>query len=969
MNRLIPFVLAAALVPTLAFGQAETTGSVSGSVADEDGRPLVSVKVTVSGPAIQGERSFSTDKSGKFLAPFLPPGTYVFELVAPSMKPDQYTVRVGVGQSFPLSVTMKKGEGISESVTVYGSLSKLDTTAGGESFSYDKTINQLPVVNRTLEAVATLAPNISFGPTPGTLSIAGAPSFDTTVLLDGAEISDPYFGSAPVVYMEQALEEVQVMTSGVSARYGRFQGGVINAVTKSGGNTFDGEIRVDVFNESWNDTSPANETQSDTLNQVYSGTFGGPILKDHLWFFLGARYIPTQDTNRQTALTLVDFTTQYDETRYSGKLTGAITPDHVLSLGYLQFSGDTTSYAGLPPADLFATTGVRSDPRKISTFEYQGILTDNMFLNFQATRKRVNITAGASDPSLGSPFLDFYGSSFQIWHNHWWDAADPSTRNNDTASIGMTNVISAGSWGDHTLEYGFQYVNSITGGENRQSSTGLNLLNYDALFGTPFTDTDANLPGANPSDPRFNLISYYDLLAGAPGGLTYKWIALPLGGNQELKNYAVFIQDGWQKGKWRVDAGLRYEQYKGTGPQPIFDMNFAKLAPRLGVTYNIDQNWQLQATWGRYVSRFNDNVAAAVTGVSGAPYVVQLYTGPTQCPIGTYCMNYDDVEAALQNSAYWGITTKVTDTNQPTRFLADNINAPYADDLTFSVKRALPHNSGTFTLNFVNRQYRDLLSGYVGGQGPPVTVTDPLGSGLVANYDRTIWQNAGPAKRDYNALSATFDYRPSARWNVGGNYTYSTTQGNYEGEGRNTPASGSIIGVYPNSVNQATAYPYGYLSDDIRHRLRTWANYTFDFHRSGSFVVGAIGTYQSGLPYSLSGNQSYKNDPNYLNDQGSYTYFTNGRGNQRFGGFWAIDLSGRYQIVAAKDFSFSAQLIVRNVTNQSAMIAFNTGGSVAVGPNPGEQLVFVPGSKFGTFRNNLDFQTPRSYNFNVGFQF
>src|SRR5262249_45390737 len=152
-----------------------------------------------------------------------------------------------------------------------------------------------------------------------------------------------------------------------------------------------------------------------------------------------------------------------------------------------------------------------------------------------------------------------------------------------------------------------------------------------------------------------------------------------------------------------------------------------KLAPRLGVTYNIDQDWQLQAQWGRYVSRLNDNVASFVTGVGGAPYVVQVYTGPTTCPVGTYCQTYADLEAALANNANWGITTKVTDTTQPTRFLADNMNAPYADDLNLTVKRALPRHTGTVTLGYTNRRYRDLLSGFVGGQGPPVTVNDPLG--------------------------------------------------------------------------------------------------------------------------------------------------------------------------------------------------------------------------------------------------
>ena len=113
-------------------------------------------------------------------------------------------------------------------------------------------------------------------------------------LLNGVDINDNLFGTANNLFIEDALEEVAILTSGISAEYGRFSGGVINAVTKSGGNKFHGSFRTDFTNSAWQDESRWRRTPSaagrgtthiDKTNFIYQATLGGPILKDRLWFF------------------------------------------------------------------------------------------------------------------------------------------------------------------------------------------------------------------------------------------------------------------------------------------------------------------------------------------------------------------------------------------------------------------------------------------------------------------------------------------------------------------------------------------------------------------------------------------------------------------------------------------------------------------------------------------------------------
>jgi hypothetical protein len=259
-------------------------------------------------------------------------------------------------------------------------------------------------------------------------------------------------------------------------------------------------------------------------------------------------------------------------------------------------------------------------------------------------------------------------------------------------------------------------------------------------------------------------------------------------------------------------------------------------------------------------------------------------------------------------------------------------------------------------------------------------VTDPFGSGAQFPLDNTIYDNCSTCMRDYDAVTMTFDYRPSAKWDIGGNYVYSKTRGNYEGEGRNTPASGSIIGNYPRSVDQSAAFPYGYTDDDIRHRVRTWGSYRLDFGRAGNLSMGGILWYRSGQAWNRTAGVALTPDPVYLNETGSFTKFFNGRGNDRFDGFWNLDATFKYQFNFWRDLGAYVKLDILNVTNEDNVISFDTSGVITAGSNPqrweprradlsaGTCQTLSAGNvpypdtrcrNFGRIRNQLDYQSPR----------
>jgi hypothetical protein len=957
------------LLPLAALGQALTTGRISGRIVAEGGSPLAGVTVTVTSAERNFEREATTDSDGHYTFALLPPGDYTLAAAVAGYQAAVLRVPVRIGETVPLDVELVAGgEVISDEMTVVGTASVLETTNTGDSFDYDTLINNLPVTDRTLESVALLSPGIFDGPTSGTLSISGAPSFDTTVLLDGAEVSDPYFGSAPIIYLEDALDEVQVLTSGVSARYGRFQGGVVNAVTKSGTNEYEGTFRLQLENEDWNSTTPFGEEQEDDLSKSYQGVLGGPILQDRAWFFVGGRTIP-ETSSALTAFNGETVVSTTNQDRWQVKLNGALSSSHMFEVSHLEYEQETLNDDGLPLGEAIAA-GTRSDPRTLDSISYQGVLTDSTFLELQGTRKDVAIAIGG-DPNGRSPFLDL--ANFTVYNNSWWDFTDPSVRDNETLSGTLTQFFDGGRLGLHGVEAGVQYVKSTTGGDNRQSVTNFNLLALNPDF----------YAGDVGGTSRYNLLS-----EGA-----VRWEALTLGGDQSLENLAVYLHDTITLGRWRFDLGARWEKYEGAGPIAPLSLDFSELVPRLGVTYELSSNWQLQATYGRYISRLNDNVGNDLTGVGAAPRIESFYLGPTLLNASAA-----EVEAALRNDANWLLINLIGDPNQPTGYPATDLIAPYSDDISLSVRHGFANNRGSAVLSYVDREYSALLDSFSGRvcsdygldferPCPAGDITEVTIGGDEFLLDTEVWANNPDATRDYQALVLTGDYHVTPRWMVGGNYTYSRLRGNYEGEASNQPASGSGMGDW-----ERAQYPDGNdsgpLFADIPHRLNLWSTYNLDFGSRGRLVVGNLLQLRSGQAWDKVVNLTVQSTPVYVSEDGqSYNHFFE-RGAGRFDDVWSLDGSLRYELPLWPHLAPWVMLSVKNLFDNDGLIAHSTVGDVlrdgddeivldaagrptwiAVGNcGPGDEPS-TECSGFGRIRDENDYQLPRELQLSVGLRF
>ena len=213
-----------------------------------------------------------------------------------SFAPVKRSADVLLGLSAEQNVTLTAAGRTEEVQVVASAPAPIVNPTVGANYKNEE-ITALPVL-RTVLGISLLAPgSTENSSTAGQLNINGAMGHDNIFMVNGVDVDDNLFGTPQNLFIEDAIEETQILTSGISAEYGRFTGGVINAITKSGGNTFSGSGRMNLESPNWSDETPFEDSRNITrvkdLQQIYEGTFGGPILRNRLWFFGAGRSAET----------------------------------------------------------------------------------------------------------------------------------------------------------------------------------------------------------------------------------------------------------------------------------------------------------------------------------------------------------------------------------------------------------------------------------------------------------------------------------------------------------------------------------------------------------------------------------------------------------------------------------------------------------------------------------------------------
>ncbi len=298
----IALTLCLALALAATSSAQELTGSIRGTVVDNDGNPLPGVLVKASSPALMGTQSAITPANGTFRFPSLPPGTYTVTAELQGFKNfirENVVVRVGMVVTIDINMEMSV---LAEEITVTAASPVVDVQSTKIAVVMDKELLKNIPMARDLYDIVNSAPGaISEGQTyRRTSSIHGATVRSNTYAFDGVNMNDPVVMYPLTNINFDVMDEVEMITGGHPASVGYTDGAYINIVTKSGGNRLSGGLvlyyTAEGFNQRlWTDEQftamGVAKSAVDKSNIDGSLTLGGPIIRDKLWFFTNGRYI------------------------------------------------------------------------------------------------------------------------------------------------------------------------------------------------------------------------------------------------------------------------------------------------------------------------------------------------------------------------------------------------------------------------------------------------------------------------------------------------------------------------------------------------------------------------------------------------------------------------------------------------------------------------------------------------------
>jgi hypothetical protein len=280
-------VLSAVFLPLFTFAQTEF-GSIQGRVTDIDSESISGVFLIASSPSsIGGNVITSSDDRGFYKFPVLSPGLYELKAEFEGYQTiARKNIRLNLGSTVTIDFTLQP-ETVSETITVVGTPSLIDTTTTAMSKTVPAEIVQNLPNPQDITAI------LSFTPGVGDDQVAyGATGFTANrIWIDGVDVSSPTLGQLYASMNYNWIEEVQVTGLGAPAEYGEYTGIVGNFLTRSGSNSFHGLFETFFQNENLvSNNTPDTDLQSKFNSYDVTGQLGGPILRDKLWFFTGFHY-------------------------------------------------------------------------------------------------------------------------------------------------------------------------------------------------------------------------------------------------------------------------------------------------------------------------------------------------------------------------------------------------------------------------------------------------------------------------------------------------------------------------------------------------------------------------------------------------------------------------------------------------------------------------------------------------------
>jgi hypothetical protein len=960
--------------------QAGVTGAIRGTVLDDQRSAVRSATVILESSALQGRLTAIPRDDGSYGFLQLPPGNYEIAFEAPGFLPVKRRTTVLSGAAVELHVTLRDEATRGRPDDVSETPAPIAAPTLAAHFEHDE-IDAL-ATPRTLSGIAQLAPGLTTNtPNAGQLSIHGAVAFDSVFLVNGIDVSDNLFGSPQNLFVEDAIEETAVLTSGLSADRGRFTGGVISAITKSGGNRYSGTYRANLSNPTWTTQTPFElcdaavtlagcrkaNPRPDELQAAHEGTLGGFVIKDRVWFFTAGRLAKASNTT-PLAVSGATNTETTSNQRGQVKITSSLAPGQTITFDALSNLTTNTGHPSFAYTADPSAVGKQTSPNYYYLASYRGAVGKKAYVDVQFSHRAFERRAlGANSRTIAdSPILTqtVLADGFPAHYNApYFDVADPEKRNNFQGSGSVTYSLTTSNAGRHDVAGGYEFFRSQHTGGGSQSATGY-------VYDTNYLTEPSGAPTLDASG-RF-------IPLWVPGTtLIENWLAAR-GANLNVDTQSVYLHDRWTiNARWSADLGVRQERSSAASSSAFGGINANTVMPRLAASYNIDGHGAqvVHATYGHYAGRYPEIPIGRSTGLGNPDLWLGVYVGP----VGqgrSFAPGFDP-------SNYLTVAGRFPTANVS---VDDRLSPPLVKEFTTSYGAALLNGRGFVQTAFVWRRWSDFIEDDISlANGTTHVIRNGFDVGTVTNV---LYRNRGDAVRRYQAVEFQGRFRASSNWTLNGTYTLQLqNDGNEAGEAVDQPGATGPLGDYPEVFTSDRQYPNGRLPSFQRHRLRAWSIYRVEMGRAGALSLSALVRAESGRAFSLVAIDQPLTEiqtarlvaAGYPDRPASQAVFFGTRGSQQFAGYGVTDLALVYSLPLFKSARPWVKLEIYNALNNQKLIAWDTtvvpDGASAVDAL-GLRTGFRAAQSFGKATSNNDFPAPfegetggRTFRIAAGFRF
>ncbi len=872
--------------------QGKLTGTISGTILDNEGNSLPGCTVTVTGVALQGKMTFVTTEAGAFRFPALPPGTgYTLTLEMPGFKTVlRKGLNVSIGKDTNVVINMEVTT-IEEEVTVIGVSPTVDVKTSKTAVNYSKNyIYNIPMARDLYDVLNSIPGSVSEDVSYRRTSyISGGTVRGNQYSVDGVSINDPVVMYPMTNINIDVYEEVEFGLGGYPAEVGIADGGFVNIVTKSGGNEFHGGATVEYYNKdmqksllSAEDLEAVGLTKPAGWNtwQDFALSVGGPIIKDRLWFFTNGRFFKWErdfnhiiwdDTIAAGTRVYTLDAAPHDEYDIFGKLTFQLASNVRLMTTYNLAIIDEQFYTNRIGSNLDVTSTTRWDHEMGHTISSQlnWVLSQNMFVDARVGYIRRFFPIPYSEFAI-SDAPQLYDRYYGIYRNNpRFEETYLRHRFNPSVAITLFQDDLLGA--SHEIKIGAEY--EWTDG------------NWDWWRENPWLIYTYEGGPSYPTSTEPYRYRLYNRICGGTEGSTVE--------SESMKHYGFFIQDSVTiKSRLTLNLGIRFDTSTGrfndqhhsatqdpygvlplllaADPTTVYDewdipgenvLTWSHLSPRLGFSFDVfgDGKTSIRGSWSRY----NEYLMIQYFSLANPMY-------PNS---GGWYWYDDNNNFVIEPTDRFSMRYLPTDPRVYT--LEDEINldanAPYTDEFTFGIEREMAKDLSiglTFTYKRKTNIFEDVNDFGLGkdlawqGYRPnspywtQFTFNDPGDDGEFGTADditsscyarlanapdiHYFLTNVEGGYRKYSALQLIVNKRMSNRWQLLGSITWSKSWGNIGGDyGSSYGASGTFD--TPNSF----IYEGGRLDYDRPLNIKIQSTVILPY----DFVLSTYFNHLSGSPF------------------------------------------------------------------------------------------------------------------------